>query len=287
MTEYSKIFQQQIDAGTYIPLTVQLTETEKMFPDWECPNCYDRKILLAFKLTNGMNFLKSVPYARAKYFERDGKKGWLLGELQAEDCPICSNGKMQEWLTRKCGMFGSDLDIRITKFLAEGSLACKMPAKQAAINLLSMNRNAEGTLTYWGDYGTGKTHLLKALINGFRQIGLLSVYKTAAGMLDDIRVRFSDDDGVVSVSGAIEEYSQIRVLAIDELDKINLTGWVMETISRIFEARCGKQGLLTIIGMNTNPDELPAEFGYLASRMRGGTVVNVPPPDMRPAMKGY
>jgi DNA replication protein DnaC len=283
MTEYSRVTQQQIDAGNYLPLTFHLTDTEKMFPDWECPNCYDRKVVMTFKLTNGMNFLKSVPYAKAKYFDRGEKKGWLLGETQLEDCPVCSQGRMQEWLTRKSRLSGKELEVRLDGFFTHGVYAGKKQAKQAAVDMLARNREAVGMLTFWGDYGTGKTHLQKALINGFRMIGMLSVYTTAADMLDDIRSRFSDDHGVVSVTAAIEEYSKIRVLAIDELDKINLTGWVKETISRIFEAR-GKAEVLTIVGTNMNPDTMPAEFGYLASRMRGGVVANVPAPDMRPVM---
>jgi chromosomal replication initiation ATPase DnaA len=77
----------------------------------------------------------------------------------------------------------------------------------------------------------------------------------------------------------------LPVLCIEEVDRVNLTGWARETLHRLLDARYNqRRELLTVLASNLAPEQLPADFGYLASRMRGGQVVEVAGLDMRPAI---
>jgi len=213
---------------------------------------------------------------------RPSVSGWYNGELKVSPCPVCKGGLKHSWLERNCGMTGNDLSVTLVDFRA---LKGKGEAIRIARQLLSMNMEPSGFATYHGDFGTGKSHLLKGIVNGFRNIGVQSRYATLPDLLADIRDRFSDANGSVSVELAIEQYRKVPVLCIDEVDtgRVNITGWAKETIFRLLDARYNdRESVLTILASNVNPDRMSPEFGYLRSRMDGGLVIEVGGDDMRP-----
>ena len=159
----------------------------------------------------------------------------------------------------------------------------KDAAKQVVIDLLAMNKSPCGFVTFHGHYGTGKTLLLKASVNGFLNIGLVARYTTLADLLADARERFGNSIG--SVEATIDHLRGLHILAIDEIERVNLTGWANETIHRLLDSRYNQRNeLLTVLATNLAPGMLPSEFGYLASRMSGGHVVEVGGADLRPAV---
>lgn len=166
-------------------------------------------------------------------------------------------------------------------FLHTGVFADKAAAYQAAADLLTQSGPA-GLVTFHGQYGTGKTHMLQGVVNGFRLKETLSVYRTMADLLADIRRRFGETSGI-DAEAVIDHYRHVKVLCIDEVDKVHLTSWAQETMFRFLDSRYQERDrLLTVLAMNTRLEDLPSEPGYLHSRMEGGRIVEVGGVDMRP-----
>lgn len=127
-----------------------------------------------------------------------------------------------------------------------------------------------GMLTLHGGPGNGKTLVLQALVNEFRQQGKAAIYVRLADLLDHLRDGF-DPDVKIDTSRRYQELSQVTLLALDEFDKPRLTDYAREVIFTLVDDRYryGKQSgrvrRHTVIAMNCQPDTLPA---YLISRLR-------------------
>lgn len=207
--------------------------------------------------------------------------GWYPGALHEIPCPVCTDGSIPDLLSSKCGLYLGDLNITLSGFK-------KLPGKEKALSvaqgLLSMNRSPSGFVFFHGAFGVGKSHLLKSLVNGFRLMGTLSVYYTLANLLAFIRDRYGE--GAPHAAEALIEYFRgVKVLCLDEIDRVNLTQWAQETIQRMLDSRYNDRGsILTAMAANCEPDGLPADLDYLASRIKGGIVVQVGGVDMRPVI---
>jgi len=252
-----------------------------------CPNCGGHGIMMVFVIERGPF---KMPGNKTKWLDLEPNgdpnapsvPGWYEGKLEVAPCPVCAEGQMDAYILHNCGLSGADLDISLSNFYTTPPADQKAEAKRVAAQLLAMNREPAGFVVFTGDYGVGKTHLLKAITNGFRMIRVMAKYSTMADLLADIRERFADDNGVRAVESVIDDLRRARVLCIDELDRVNMTGWAKETIFRLLDSRYQERGhLLTVLATNLNPSDMPPELGYLASRFSGGIVVHVPGPDMR------
>lgn len=255
-----------------------------------CENCGGHQIMMVYVIRDGPF---EVPMGKVKWLDlcpdpenslRPSRAGWYAGELKVSPCPVCQAGRMEDWLVRNCGMAGSDLYISLLDFRVSGRFSEKQPALAIANELLGMNRNPAGFVTFYGAYGVGKSHLLKGLINGFRQIGVRARYAVLSDILAEIRAKFGRQDGSVDVEDAIEQFQRVPVLALDEIadpNRSNLTGWAKETIFRLLDARYnGQNEVLTALATNVHPEMMDAEWGYLRSRMIG-RIVEVGGEDMR------
>lgn len=269
----------------------------------ECPNCGGHKIMMVYLIQQGP--FKSPNGGKVKYLELDEPivttevdangnevehqrpgplSGWYTGEMHVSHCPVCQGNRMAAYIASNCGLDEDGMLVSLEDFKTAGMMAPKRPALEAARALMAMNREPSGFVTYLGDYGVGKSHLLKGIVNGFRGIGVMARYSTLADMLGEIREKFGETSGARAVEAVIEDYRRARVLCLDEIDKVNLTGWTKETIFRLFDSRWQESDrLLTVMASNTAPEDMPAELGYLRSRIRGGVVVEVPGPDVRSA----
>lgn len=246
-----------------------------------CPNCGGHEMMMVYVVGSGPT---RTPNGKCKWLDLDTGSGWYQGELKVSPCPVCQAGRMGAYLERNSGLAGDDRRITLGDFRTNGRLEGKEPALRAARALLGMNRNPSGFVTFLGGYGVGKTHLLKGIANGFISIGVMAQYTTLADMLGEIRERFDDEHSNRSVEAAIENYRKVRVLLLDEVDKPNLTGWVKEVIGRVLDDRWQHQTqFLTVLATNEHPDNFPMDLLYIASRIRGGAVIEVAGPDVRQA----
>lgn len=266
-----------------------------------CLNCGGLGVMMAYRVDAGPF---PQPAGRgSKWLEIDGRAGWCKGELLVGHCPVCQTGRLQIYLERLCGLEGRDLTTSLAEFRTDGILSEKAPALQIARSYLAMNRTPAGFLTFLGDrhtsHGVGKSHLMKGMVNGFRAIGVWSRYTTLADLLADWHDHFGKD-AAVRTEELLELHRTIRVLAIDEIDKVDLTGWDRQTFFRLIDARHTQADqLLTILAANayleddhlqiwrtnqwgaTLPAPWPADLDYLASRIAGGVVATLPGPDYR------
>lgn len=284
--DYPQEFRSMINSGMAIPLELESRHAGR------CTNCGDTGFVFVFEKDRDA---KPYPVANqfkiSKWFDAGNincdpvKSGWYVGKTLQGDCPVCKKGTIRAWLEQRCGLLEQELHISLEYFQVDGDMAGKQPARDLALRLLAMNTDAHGFVTFWGGYGCGKTHILKSLVNGLRGVGLRSVYATMNSILGDVRARFGEPNGQREVANIIEYYSEIRVLCLDEIDKVSLTSWANETIFKLIDDRYSRKGsLLTVFASNKAPAELPVELGYMASRFTEGAIVEVPGPDMRPAI---
>lgn len=156
---------------------------------------------------------------------------------------------------------------------------------RAAAAVKTMLARGWGWVYLWGGFGTAKTMILKIAVAEALRSGDPAVYLTLAGMMDEIREAYDAKAPQAEAVRKIRWFSTLPVLAIDELDKINATGFVEERRFQILNARyeaATRQGYgVTLLAANVPPGDLP---GALASRVGDGrfTVVHITAKDMRP-----
>ncbi len=147
-----------------------------------------------------------------------------------------------------------------------------------------------GILTLWGGVGNGKTMCLQAVVNELIERGVMSIYITAFDLFSHIRDAFNARREVVSESAynRLGRFERVRVLALDEMDKVRPTDWMQEQLTHLIDKRHrhgldGKNG--TLIAMNTDP---ALQSDWIASRLMDGRnrVVHNTDADLRPMLKG-
>lgn len=249
-----------------------------------CPNCHDVRSVFYWehdKTSRKTKWIELAITAESIPLPWYHGPGWYPGAIKEIPCPVCSNSSIAEFLSSKCGLFLEDLSLTLSGFQ---NLQGKEKALSMAKGLLSLNRSPAGFVFFHGAYGVGKSHLLKGLVNGFRLTGTLSAYYTLANLLAFIRDRYGD--GAPHAAEALIVYFRgVKVLCLDEIDRVNLTQWAQETIQRMLDSRYNdRASILTVMAANNPPDGLPHELDYLASRINGGVVVEVGGIDMRPVI---
>lgn len=242
-----------------------------------CPNCGGHKLMMAFYPVSGPTQQHPGKAITATWLPDHG--GWFVGEYKTAPCPACSTPESRAaWLRKNCGLDSAGMNIRLEHFL---SYAGKEEAREVAKNLLIQHEKPAGLVTFWGGYGVGKTMLLQALVNGFRLAGHMAYYTTMADMLGSVRERFGDNT-LGAAEALIHDYKGVRVLAIDEYDRVNLTAWAQETMFRVIDHRYRTmRERLTILATNSDPTGEDGPLGYVSSRLTQGQIVKVGGSDMR------
>jgi hypothetical protein len=224
----------------------------------DCPNCGGVGSMSAFVIADiapkgSGGIVLSVVNGKTKF-------GYWLHSF----CPVCKGDSRGAYLIRYSGLEGSDLDIRLDHFKP---LDGKAAARKRAGELLGLTPSPVGFVSFYGGFGTGKTMLLKAIVNGFRLAEIPAVYTTLADILAEVRGMFNDPTQDAAEQ-LIRRYRHHRVIAIDEIDRVNLTGWAQETAFRLLDARYqAREMVLTVLATNADPANMPAGLEYLGSRM--------------------
>lgn len=184
-------------------------------------------------------------------------------------CPTASRLAVQRLkdqgnLDARCGITLDELRfLTWTRSIKHGSQAEKIGER-----LRFFYQRGYGLAAILGMYGQGKTLLLKIITVAALTDGKLAAYANISDVLDDIRLAYDSPDAMRSLVERTEWWSELDVLCLDEMDKLNVTPWAQERLFRLLDMRYTlaiQQKALTVIAANYNST---ASFpGYLRSRL--------------------
>jgi hypothetical protein len=143
-----------------------------------------------------------------------------------------------------------------------------------------------GIITIWGGCGNAKTLALQAVVNHFVSVNCFAVYITAFDLISYIRSAFNNQREIIDENAwqRLTSFERVKILAIDELDKVRVTDWVKEQLTDLIDRRyrLGLDGTAgTLIAMNDDPHTLPS---WIYSRLAQNMIVNNSDNDMRPLL---
>ncbi len=209
------------------------------------------------------------------------------GDGKCVPCPDCGADSHRALLQRICGLSEEQQSWTFANYRPQNPAGRKAldAAKEAAVR-------PRGFVSFWGPWGTGKTHLLAAIVNNCRARGVVSVYRSMATLLDELRATFQNDGE--SFAARFDHFASAAVLALDEFDKWSITPWAEEQAFKLIDARYARLGeCLTAIATNRKVSREEAVItgtrwpGYLESRLLDGRcqVLEVSGGDVRPRMR--
>jgi len=219
-----------------------------------------------------------------------GNTGYLkAGDFSRNDphfgtivpCDVCSEPGRRDWLKKHCGLDAAHLSHRLTDWQpgtwSDEERAARIKERQAAKGAMeqSIERQA-GLLTFWGDFGAGKTYALQIITNEARERMIESHYVRMADVLEHLRKLYAQK---VDTSPYWQRLLDIPVLCLDEVTRYNETQWSAERVWMLADTRYSRRAShLTVFATNNDPNKLlpvVEPVGYMYSRMRQGTLVEL------------
>ncbi|MCA9938726.1 MAG: ATP-binding protein [Anaerolineales bacterium] len=199
--------------------------------------------------------------------------GWFSSHTETIPCPACSR-----WTQRfeQSGLLAQEYDWNIEYLRGRGG---KGSAYRAAHGLLAQLPDVRGLLAFYGDYGMGKTGLLKAAVATACRFGIPARYVRASDIVAEATATFHDDDSAAqdrSEAEVRQRYAGYRLLAIDEIDRVGSGDWTRQFLHAIYDQRyAARETCATLLATNCHMDALPHHLGYLASRLDDGRKIEV------------
>lgn len=191
-------------------------------------------------------------------------------------CTVCGENRHLQYITANCGLAGAELDNRLATWQTNiGGILSKqrLAAKRAIEDAV---RKRCGFVSFYGDFGGGKTLALQIVVNEMRHKQIEAFYAPLASVLDHLRSLFNSDN---KSSGFWQRLLDIPVLALDEVTRFHDTGWAQERLWVLADTRYRRIGShLTVFATNDDPTvSLPTSepVGYLYSRLREGILVEL------------
>lgn len=246
-----------------------------------CPNCLGMENVM-------LRFVKAGPYQNAPATNRPETSTWLADpftpgwyrvESRFYPCPACTDPRSRiEYLFSKSGLERGEREWRID--FIDG-MDSKVQALVKARDILAMVPRPTGWVIFHGPYGRGKSGLLKAIVAQCIIAGTPATYLRAADLLREVRSSYSEETSL-SENDIVERYGACQLLAIDEIDRISSTAWAMSTLMAVMDMRYNRREThCTLMATNSDPDNMPAGFEYLASRMKDGDRTPIGGKDLR------
>lgn len=160
-----------------------------------------------------------------------------------------------------------------------------LEGKDAAIDMgrrfLNSLPNPSGWVAIYGDYGVGKSGVLRVITAACCEKIVSARYVRAEDILRELRTTFSDDSEVTE-DQIVQRYGRYQVLAIDEVDRVSDTKWSRSALFTLLDTRYKRRNALaTLLATNCDPTLMPAGFEYLQSRMRDGERIEMTGADLR------
>jgi len=209
-----------------------------------------------------------------------GGSGVMINPLGfGQPCHACEPQRRSQALQAISGLNPDERCIRLDDIGATGGATDEM---LAAARLFLIE--PRGILTLWGGPGNAKTMILQAIVNECLERSTQAVYVTLYDLAGYVREAFRDDSE--SAWQRVRRFQSVRVLCIDEFDKLKPTEWVQELETAIVDHRY-RNGLASLCGtaiaMNESPGALPQ---WISSRLRDGRnrIVHNTDPDVRTMM---
>jgi DNA replication protein DnaC len=197
----------------------------------------------------------------------------------------CQSKNDMSRLQRLSGLTGVERAVRLVDIVAESGSGTRRMVDAAK----QFIQDPTGFLIIHGTTGNAKTAALHGIVNELVEQSMQAVYITAFDLIGYIRAAFDKNHEIADGDAydRLKRLEKVRVLCLDELDKVKWTDWVEEQITDLIDARY-RLGLDwevgTVIAMNASPDTLPV---WIYSRLRDGRNVMVEnrDADVRPGME--
>jgi DNA replication protein DnaC len=111
-------------------------------------------------------------------------------------------------------------------------------------------------LWYIGPVGVGKSHLCAGVVIACNDLAIAGTFKTAPGFLDAIKSTF-DREGKLKhgESDIIGALARVPVLVLDDIDKVDFTGWASQKFYALVNSRY-EANLPLLATSNTSPADL-------------------------------
>lgn len=194
-------------------------------------------------------------------------------------CPDCYERRAGQRLQEICGMTDDEMRYRLDDIQVTGGDTDRM-VTAARVFIATPAR----FLTLHGGSGNAKTVVLMAIVNECLRRGVPAVYTTFFDLIGYVREAYRNESE--SAWRRVRRYESVRVLCIDECDKIKVTESVEELLTALVDRRY-RDGLSrlsgTVLAMNDDPETLPV---WIYSRLRDGRnrIICNHDEDMRPVM---
>ncbi len=222
-------------------------------------------------------------------------KGWLVYDVpvghelfgKITPCEDCAPAARKVYWKEHCGLMAQEFGYRLNNwrlgsFPENPEYVEQRRYAKAAMSQVLAER--QGLLTFWGDFGSGKSRALATMFNEAIDLGMSAVYVSFPRLLEHLR-------GLVASGQDSSSYWErllgVRLLAVDEVTRFQDTPWVRQQLFVLADTRYRMRNLgVTAFATNEDPNiSLPPseDVGYLYSRMREGILVELCG-DMRPAL---
>ena len=199
-------------------------------------------------------------------------------------CPICDpehESEMVAYFLSQSGLQPNEYAWTVDYLAGSDG---KTRAVAAANQLVAAAPHSIGWVSLYGNYGVGKSGLMKATVAALCQAGVPAIYRRADDILSEAKAIFSADKAAQDASErAIKaRYGRYQFLAIDEVDRISRSSWSTAFIFSILDERYnGRHKRATMIATNAMPGQLGMDFGYLEDRMKDGERIIIAGPSLR------
>jgi chromosomal replication initiation ATPase DnaA len=193
-------------------------------------------------------------------------------------CPACN----ADAVTHNSGLNPQERKISLEDIETENRPGAQS-MMQAARTFLS--NGCKGFLTIHGDYGNGKSTVMKGMVNACLAKGIEARYITMTEVMVYAREAFESAQIGDTDYGRIAKLAAVCVLFIDELDKARITDYAREVQTHLFDVRYRRsEDMGTVVAWNGTFNSL--DLPWVRSRLSEFTVIENKDADMRPLIGG-
>lgn len=187
-------------------------------------------------------------------FDTDDLRHPMFGKLVP--CPDCGQARKTPAFEDASGLHPSE------RSLGWGELL-KLDGRNIQDGERAVQRalhRGNGWVYLHGEYGLGKTLLLKIAVARCLQRGIYAVYTSTAEIMDELRAAYDTANPNEEALRRLNTFMHVPVLAVDEFEKVNETGFVQEKRFRLFDKRYErttrqKEGV-TLFAANLAPEKI-------------------------------